>query len=482
MRVIRISEQNRPLLSSAIIFGIIGVIFSAIRMDLLWVLTSILYTALIYYISKISDMDKIQHGLFKWTPIPLVLGITGIFPYIGRFWLFGDLAFAAFAPILGFMMILNLTHHTRFEPNLYFSTAFIFLFTLSAGSVLGIVRFFNDEYLGTIYLASNYQLMIELLIIILFGMIGAMIHLIYFFYLDRNLSKDQNNNFIRDLRSEFMLSVKYFKTHYFKLLNSYFWCKEKRSLLMTSKALQVGIFVLIFYNLAVRNFWGYSVALISFILSIFTPIYSRFLNTKASPSFHFWLSAALFLYAAGESLRFQIRFGWWNDFTHFIAGIVVGALVIIYLLYLDDIFENLQIPSKTIPIFVLIFILSIGVLWETFEFMVDNLFGTSLQASLQDTVHDMIGNTIGAFFALIITDLFTPFKVFREVHQRDKKTFRKIDITAYLGNKPVSVVVIICGIIGLFFSLLISDLTLSIISSVFIALIFGISIFSKKEC
>ncbi len=477
MKVIKISEQNKPLLSSAIVFGIIGVIFSAIRTDLLWMITSILYTVLIHWTSKINDIEKIQHDLFKWTPIPLALGITGLSPYLSRFWLLGDLAFAALAPILGFMMILNLIHHTRFETNLYFSTAFIFLFTLSAGAVSGIVRYFNDEYFGSIYLASNYNLMVELLILMLFGILGT---LIYFLYLKRNLSRDEGMNFNRDLRSEFMLSVNCFRTNFFKLLNSYFWCKEKHSLLLTSKVFQIGILILIFYNLAVQNFWGYSIALISFVFSIFTPIYSRFLNTKASPSFHFWISAALFLYAAGESLRFQMRFGWWNDFTHFIAGAVIGTLVIIYVFYLEDIFENLKIPSKMIPIFVLTFILAIGVIWETFEFMVDNLLGTNLQASLQDTVYDMIGNTLGAFFALIITDLFTPFKVFREVHQKDWEMIRKINITAYLGNKPVTAVVIICGVIGLVLSFIKSDVTLSIISSVFIVLVFGISIFGKR--
>ncbi len=471
----KLSEQNQPLYSSAILFGIGGIIFSAIRVDLLWLLTSLLYTVLLYGTSKIRDIDEIQHGVFKWTPIPLALGITGISPFIGSAWVLGDLAFAAFAPMLSFMILLNLAYHTRFKTNTSFTTFFIFMFTLAAGGISGIIKFLSDRHIGTVYLSSNHHLMIGLMVITLFGLIGT---LIFILYLDRNLSKDRKKNGSEYLISEFLVSVKYFKSHFFNILNSYFWSKEDQSLLLTSKILQIGILALVFFNLAVENSWALSIALISFGLSIIPSL--RYQKFKISPSFQFWISAALFFYVSGESLRFQGQFRWWNDFSHFLAGIVIGALIIIFLLYLNEVFYKLHIPTSIIPIFVLTFILSVGVIWETFEFLMDNLFGTSLQGGLRDTVFDMIGNTIGAFFALIITEMFTPFEVFNKVDQRYKKENWIIDLKAYITNIPIFVLVIVSGFIGLFFVVLRADLTLSIISSALVVLIFGISKFSKR--
>jgi len=451
---------------------------SAFRSDPLWILTSLLYTVLIFGISKIKESDKIHNSLFKWTPILFFLGFTGISTYLSRFLLFGDLAFAALAPILGYMTILNLAAHTHFETNTFFSAYFIFIFTLAAGAISGIVRFFTERYLDTIHLASNHQMMIELLVICFFGLLGT---LMFIFYSDKNQSKDQNRSVIEDLKAELMVSVKKFRSHFLKLLNTFFWSREDRSHILTSRVLQVGILALVFYNLAIKNFWGFPVALISFVLSIYTPLYSRFLVVKASPSFQFWVSAALFLYAAGESLRFQARFGWWNDFTHLIAGIVVGILVIVYLFYIDEIFDNLHIPSRIIPIFLLTFILSISVLWESFEFVIDSFFGTSLQASLRDTIFDTIANTIGAFFALLIASVFTPFEVFGGFGRKDKKSRMKHEVLSYPIRISFPSFAIFCGFIALFLSILRLDIIWTTISSVFMLLIFGISKVMGRE-
>ncbi|MBS3782398.1 MAG: hypothetical protein KGY68_07325 [Candidatus Thermoplasmatota archaeon] len=429
------------------------------------------------------------------------MGISGISPYIGRFWLFGDLAFAAFAPILGFMIILNFTCHTELEANLYFSSFFIFLFTLSAGAILGIVRFFSDRYLNTTFLSSNYHLMNEILVLILFGILGM---LIYIFYLNINSLINKDESIIEEAKSEFILSIKYFKSHFLKFLNLYFWNEKKRSLLISSKIFQIGILFFVFFNLVIENFWGFPVALISFILSVFTPIYSRFLNVKISPSFQFWISATLFLYSAGESLRFQQIFGWWNPFTHFIGGIIVGTLVIIYLFYLDDVFDNLNIPIIMIPILVLTFILSISVLWEVFEFLVDSFFGTSLQPSLQNTVYDMIANTIGAFFALLIASLRTPFETFTKVlYHKEGKNFADISLPSLeeknsgdtLLPSPKTLFSTV-GVLGILFSIigilifLISlrphipsrmDLLFSLISILSISILFVIFILSISD-
>lgn len=475
---VKISEQNQPLFTSAILFGIGGVLLSAIRTDLLWTLTSLLYTILICGTSRIRAGDEIQHSLFKWTPIPLSLGITGISPLIGEFWLLGDLAFVVLTPILGYMIILNFTQHTRFETNFYFSISFLFLFILSAGAVSGFIRFLSDRYISTSYLTTNYHIMIDFLVLILFGLLGI---LMFIFLSERNLIKDQNRYLIEDLKFEFKISVKYFKSHFFKILNVYFWSREDYSLLSTSRVLQFGILALTLYNIVIGNFWGYSIALISFILSIFPPLYSRYFKKEISPSFQFWIAITLFAYAAGETLRFQSRFGWWNEFTHFIAGIILGALILNYLFYLNEIFDNLHIPSKMTPIFVLTFILSISVLWEVFEFLIDDLLRTNLQGRFQDTVFDMIGNTIGAAFTILITDILTPFKLFRKTGRGDKKAYLNLDISSYLAELPILVILIVFLFIGLFFAILRSEFTWLIISSVFIALSFSISKFSKRD-
>ncbi|MEF8835152.1 MAG: hypothetical protein V5A76_03260 [Candidatus Thermoplasmatota archaeon] len=318
----------------------------------------------------------------------------------------------------------------------------------------------------------------ELLLMTIFGLLGA---IIFLQYRDRYYPRDSVNVEVERLKSEFKIKSGYSGSHFYKLLNSYFWSIEDRSLILTSKVLQIGILALIFYNLTIENFWGFSVALISFVFSIFPPLYSQFLRSKVSPSFQFWISAALFLYAAGESLGFQGQFVWWNTFTHLIGGITVGSLILIYLFYLDEISENFHIPTNMIPILVLTFILSVSVLWENFEFFIDGFFGTMLQPNLVNTIFDMIANTIGAFFALILAAFLTPLEVFSGFRKKDKIWRGKSDLTLSLNDVSLLSIGFFSGIIALSFAIWRSDWIWGVISAVFIVLVAGMSKISKSK-
>jgi len=446
--------NDRAFLIRGGIFGFAAFVATLIMQDPFWSAVSFSFILLILKMSMISEGGKTRWAVLKIALVPLFVGaLTPIYSPLG------NIAFAAILPILGFMILFTLIYTSEFKTNFQFTAIFIFLFSLAAGALSGIGRFMSDRFLETRYLLGNEYLMVEFLVIMVFGLLGT---LIFIRHKDSHLLRDSVDSKIEQLKSKFRIKSGYSKSHFFKLLDSYFWSKEERSLILTSRVLQIGILVLVFYNLTIENLWAFSVALPSFVLSIIPPLYSRFLRMKVSPSFQFWIATALFAYSAGESLRFQSRFGWWNDFTHLMAGIIFGALILIYLFYLRDISDNLHIPSKMIPILVLTFILSISVLWETFEFMVDSLFGTSLQPSLQDTVHDIIANTFGAFLALLIADILTPFETITKVlnHKKEKNlddislpSLKKMSL-ANVFLPSLRFIFTIVGIIGILIGLL----------------------------
>ncbi|MFW5952819.1 MAG: hypothetical protein ACOCSJ_01510 [Candidatus Natronoplasma sp.] len=393
--------------------GFIALVLSLLRQDPIWSIVSLLFIFLILKMSKISKEERMKRAALKIVLIPLFVGaVTPIYSPLGK------IAFAAILPILGFMILFTLIHTSEFKTNFEFTAAFIFLFSLAIGALSAIGRFMSDRFLGTNYLLGNEHLMLEFLLIMFFGILGA---LIFIQYRGEYYTKDKVNINTSQLKSKLRVKSGYSGSHFFKLLDSFFWSKEKTSLLRTSFVLQAGILVMVFYNLSIENFWAFSVSLVSFGLSLIPHLVSPSLKVKVSPSFQFWVAATLFLYASSESLRFQQIFGWWNTFTHLIAGIMVGTIVIIYIFYLKDISANLHIPTKMIPILVLTFILSISVLWEIFEFLLDSLFSTGLQPNLQNTVYDMIANTIGTFFALLIARFLTPFETITKILDHKKE-------------------------------------------------------------
>jgi len=86
------------------------------------------------------------------------------------------------------------------------------------------------------------------------------------------------------------------------------------------------------------------------------------------------------------------------------AAWVVGSgagddrLLFIYMLFAGDRFAA---PPGAIAFLSFTFALSIGAVWEIFEYGMDQTFGTTMQKSADDTMIDLITDTIGAVISAL---------------------------------------------------------------------------------
>ena len=104
--------------------------------------------------------------------------------------------------------------------------------------------------------------------------------------------------------------------------------------------------------------------------------------------------ATLFL---GEVANFYERFWWWDVVLHGFSAIGFG---IIGFLFVFSLFQGdkYAAPPWAMGLMAFCFALSIGALWEIFEFAMDQIFGLNMQKSgLMDTMWDLIVDTGGAF-------------------------------------------------------------------------------------
>lgn len=101
------------------------------------------------------------------------------------------------------------------------------------------------------------------------------------------------------------------------------------------------------------------------------------------------VAVALFAFIAmvlGDGLNFYGRYSWWDSVLHLFSGGVLSfvGLWIIHILLSDDdkvIFSNRYL----LALFLLMFALSGGVIWEICEYTYDDLFGTNTQQFMQTT-------------------------------------------------------------------------------------------------
>ena len=122
---------------------------------------------------------------------------------------------------------------------------------------------------------------------------------------------------------------------------------------------------------------------------------------------------AIFLYCAvylGEVHLFFYKVHHWDVILHSFSGFMLGALGLTLINFLN---KTDRIPMSLAPLFVAIFTfcfaVTLGVIWEIYEFSVDYFFHTNMQkfaledgtqligqAALMDTMKDLIVDCVGA--------------------------------------------------------------------------------------
>lgn len=149
----------------------------------------------------------------------------------------------------------------------------------------------------------------------------------------------------------------------------------------------------------------------------------------------FLLGTTLFIVGsvlAGEALSFYERVWWWDLALHGMSAVGLGLFGFLFVFML---FEGDRYAAPPLAIAFLSFCLAVtvGGLWEIFEFAMDRGFGLNMQKSgLDDTMGDLIVNACGAALAAVSgffylkgrnRHLFAP--LIREFVERNRRLYQR---------------------------------------------------------
>lgn len=168
-------------------------------------------------------------------------------------------------------------------------------------------------------------------------------------------------------------------------------------------ALQVGILIVI-AGAVYRSEWllafnGAFVLVLTFAPAIIEHRLRRPLPIELT------LITTVFLYAAfalGEVRDFYEKIWWWDLALHGLSALTVGVIgfLCIYVFYMT---RRIDIAAGWIATISFALAVSVGTLWEVFEFLMDHYFAFNMQKSgLIDTMTDLIINAVGAVIAAAI--------------------------------------------------------------------------------
>lgn len=152
----------------------------------------------------------------------------------------------------------------------------------------------------------------------------------------------------------------------------------------------------------------------------------------------FQLLAMLFVFATlflGEIRDYYQRIWWWDIALHTGSGLLLGIVGFLLVYVLNESRRiDIYLRPRFVALFAFMFAVTVGVLWEIFEFAMDSLFGLNMQkpmlgdpSGLTDTMWDLIVDASGA---LVISFLGWRYM------ERKERSFIEAWIRKFIERNP----------------------------------------------
>ena len=153
--------------------------------------------------------------------------------------------------------------------------------------------------------------------------------------------------------------------------------------------------------------WGFACA-IAFLLSITPIVLRRQYGLALPPEINFLIVLALFLHVGGGALGLY-RIQGWDYITHFLSSGVIAILGFMAVVILDQYSTSIEMNRWMVGFFVVVFAIAMGALWEMGEYICDLIFGTSEQAGLDDSMVDLMIDSLAGLIVGVIGAIYLKF-------------------------------------------------------------------------
>lgn len=115
------------------------------------------------------------------------------------------------------------------------------------------------------------------------------------------------------------------------------------------------------------------------------------------PGLVLWITIAVILHTVG-SLGLYGQFQWYDEITHMVSATLIAGVGYAAFRALELHSDTIDVPSTFRSVFIVVFVLAAGILWEVLEFA---LGGLVTVYGIDDIVTDLIFNAVGALIVAV---------------------------------------------------------------------------------
>ncbi len=165
--------------------------------------------------------------------------------------------------------------------------------------------------------------------------------------------------------------------------------------------LQLVIAAIAFVGLATLNAGVLVNGVFALAVTFLPGVLKRDYHLSLSPTLTLWITVAVFLHVLGM-LGLYEEFWWWDHLTHLFSATLIAGIGYATARAFDEYSDAVSFPPRFMFVYIFLFTLAAGVVWEVFEFtarMGARSVGVQpvlIQYGLSDTIIDLIFDAAGA--------------------------------------------------------------------------------------
>jgi hypothetical protein len=172
------------------------------------------------------------------------------------------------------------------------------------------------------------------------------------------------------------------------------------------RGMQLAIVSVVFVGLVTRNVGVLVNGVFALGVTVLPAVLKRDYRFALDPALTLWITAAVFFHAVGMLGLYDVVW-WWDHLTHTLSATLVASVGYATAVAFDKHSDAVHFPPQFMFVYVLLFTLAFGVVWEVLEFTVRgfaNVVGIEpvlIQYGLKDTIVDLIFDVAGAILVTL---------------------------------------------------------------------------------
>jgi hypothetical protein len=176
---------------------------------------------------------------------------------------------------------------------------------------------------------------------------------------------------------------------------------SSRTQRFATRGMQVAISGILLAGLWTRNIAVVVNAALALGVTFLPAVLERDWDLPLDAGLTLWITTAVLLHTIGM-LGLYGTIPWWDHLTHTLSATIVAGVGYATARAVDEHSDAIYFPPRFMFVYVLLFTLAFGVLWEVLEFAVHGVSdrlgvdAVLIQYDLEDTIVDLIFDTVGA--------------------------------------------------------------------------------------